>query len=367
MQRKTHKYMAFRELEIKGTMYYPNRVIEEDANTIINSSYIKWEKLRNSCILVTGATGLIGSMIVFGLLAANKKFELNLTIIAFVRDKNRAFELFGKTNEKSGLKYIVGSMESTIDIEEPIDYIIHGAGSTDNTYFVSNPVETIETSIKGSYNLLKIAWKQHIKKFVYLSTMEVYGAPAEGKLVDELYPSNLDTMSVRSSYPEAKRLVECLCASFCQEYHVPVNVVRLTQTFGPGVKGSDKRVFAEFGRCVIEKQDIVLRTNGESGRCYLYTGDAVTAILTVLLHGENGKAYNAANQETFCSIYEMAQMVAHEVAKDLIKVTISIDKEQSKKFSPKHHINLDCTRLLGLGWNPVYVLKEMYLRMIEVM
>lgn len=180
--------MAFRELEIKGTMYYPNRVIEEDANTIINASYIKWEKLRNSCILVTGATGLIGSMIVFGLLAANKKFELNLTIIAFVRDKNRAFELFGKANEKSGLKYIVGSMESTIDIEEPIDYIIHGAGSTDNTYFVSNPVETIETSIKGSYNLLKIAWKQHIKKFVYLSTMEVYGAPAEGKLVDELYP-----------------------------------------------------------------------------------------------------------------------------------------------------------------------------------
>ena len=180
MQRKTHKYMVFRELEIKGTMYYPNRVIEEDANTIINSSYIKWEKLRNSCILVTGATGLIGSMIVLGLLAANKKFELNLTIIAFVRDKNRAFELFGKTNEKSGLKYIVGSMESTIDIEEPIDYIIHGAGSTDNTYFVSNPVETIETSIKGSYNLLKIAWKQHIKKFVYLSTMEVYGAPAEG-------------------------------------------------------------------------------------------------------------------------------------------------------------------------------------------
>lgn len=134
-------------------------------------------------------------------------------------------------------------------------------------------------------------------------------------------------MSVRACYPESKRMCENLCACYMKEYGVPVNIVRLTQTFGPGVEYDDGRIFAELARCVIEKRDIVLHTKGETKRNYLFTKDAVNAIITVLLHGENGQAYNAANEETYCSILEMANMVAKKCGKGDIKVKIELEKE----------------------------------------
>lgn len=88
-------------------------------------------------------------------------------------------------------------------------------------------------------------------------------------------------MNARNSYPEAKRLSENRCASYAEEYQVPVNVLRLTQTFGPGIARNDQRVFAEFIRSALEKKDIILLTEGRTKRSSRYTADAVTAILTL--------------------------------------------------------------------------------------
>ena len=131
---------------------------------------------------------------------------------------------------------------------------------------------------------------------------------------------------------------------------------------------NDGRVFAEFARDAINKSDIELQTAGTSKRMYLYTADAVTAILTVLLSGKSGEAYNAANPGTYCSIVEMAQLVAHEIAHDSIKVHVpTIKLDADSKFPPPHHLNLDTSKIYKLGWRPSIGLKEMYLRMIASM
>lgn len=342
-------------------MWTENKIFKEDLEYITSADFIDWRKLDNKAVFVTGVTGLIGYTFVSALLYRNLKYQSNIKIIALVRNITKAKEKFAEQLKQNlNLKLVVGDVENFPPIDDEIDYIIHGANPTASSYFVENPVETIKTAVWGTNNILNLAKEKNIAGLVYLSSMEVYGSPHTDELIDETHGTTVDTMSVRSCYPEAKRLCEALCASYADEYKVPAKVVRLAQTFGPGIDKNDNRVFAEFLRCSMQKQDIVLQTEGTSKRCYLYTTDAVTAILTVLLNGKVGEAYNAANKNTYCSIMEMAQMVVRELANDEIKVVIKVNENGKRKFSPPHKLNLDMSKLENLGWCATKLLKEMY-------
>lgn len=349
-------------------MWTENNVFLEDLESIAQTACIPWKKLRGKTVLVTGGTGLIGSTLINSLLYANKKMSLDLQVLALIRNQDKAEKMFYRQlQERLPLHFIIGTVENLPEIIQPIDYIIHGASPTASAFFVEHPVETIQINVKGTNNLLQLAKEKKAAGFVYLSSMEVYGAPHEDSLISESQGCTLDSMVVRSCYPVAKRLCENLCTSYAQEYNVPAKVVRLAQTFGPGVVKDDVRVFAEFARDAMNETDIVLQTAGTSKRCYLYTADAVTAILTVVLSGKNGEAYNAANPETYCSIVEMANMVATKIAHDKIKITINFDKENGNKFPPPHRLNLDVNKLDKLGWKAIKNLKNMYLRMMSAM
>lgn len=349
-------------------MWTETPVFLEDLETICSQPCIPWEKLRGQTVLVTGATGLIGSQIVSALLYADLKFQLQLTVLALVRNEEKARRVFvAQLAESPRLKFVVGNVEQLPSIKGKVNFIIHGASPTASAFFVQHPVDTIQAAVLGTRNLLELARENNAAGFIYLSSMEVYGAPKDDIPLKETAGTTIDTMSVRSCYPEAKRLCETMCASYYAQYQVPAVVVRLAQTFGPGVAADDGRVFAEFARCAKNGQDIVLHTTGESKRCYLYTADAVSAILAILLHGEPGKAYNAANPDTYCSICEMASLVADRVSKQDIHVSIRLNEEKSIKYLPPHHLYLDSSRLQALGWSPTRDLQEMYLRMMECM
>ena len=178
----------------------------------------------------------------------------------------------------------------------------------------------------------------------------------------------IDILSTRSSYSEGKKIAECLCKSYSEEYNIPVSIVRLSQTFGPGVDYNDGRVFAEFARCAIEKKDIVLHTNGNTLRSYCYTKDALTGIILVLLEGKIGEAYNVSNPETALTIKEMAQLVAKEFANNEIEVKLELDNDYSKfGYNPEMKIVLDITKIQELGWNYTVGVKEMFSNLIESM
>lgn len=312
-------------------------------------------------ILITGASGLIGRSLVTALSSGDCK------IIALVRDRKKAEKIFGNLPQ-GNIEYLVSDVCDLKPCGMGVDYIIHGANQTASKKFVEEPVEVILNSIKGTKNVLEFARCNPVKSIVYLSTMEIYGAPSCDDKIGENHPCNLDSMKVRSSYPESKRACECLCASYSSEYGLPVKVVRLTQTFGKGVEYNDGRVFAEFARCVIEGRDIVLKTKGETKRNYLSTDDAVGAILTVLRYGKDGEAYNAANEQTYCSVYEMAQMVAGWFGQGKTGVRICESEDTGKLgYAPTLKMNLDCGKLKGLGWTAVSDLYDMFKDMIDYM
>lgn len=295
-------------------------------------------------VLITGANGLIGRAL------TRKLIQYGAKVIAIVRDEKKARETFSDIDDGS-IKYLVMDVTTAEVKDMCVDYIVHGASITSSRAFIEKPVDVIMNSVIGTKNLLDIARLNKVKSFVYLSSMEVYGTPLYDTKIFESDPSNLNTMLPRSGYPESKRLCECLCASYALQYGVPAKVVRLTQTFGEGVAYDDQRVFAEFARCVLERRDIVLKTKGETKRNYLYTEDAAEAIMTVLLFGAVGEAYNAANEDTYCSIYEMAQIVANNFGEGQIKVIIDESGDISKLgYASTLKMNLDCSKLKNLGW-----------------
>ncbi len=319
-------------------------------------------KLSQKTVLITGATGLIGSNLVKYLLSQEIP---GLTLVALVRSCSKARLVFGDLIQNPALQFLEGDICDLPTISRNIDYIIHAACPTSSREFVLHPVEISSGVLHGTLQMLNLARDKQVAGFVYLSSMEVYGAPTTDDLIYETHPSSLITMDPRSSYPEAKRMSETLCASYASEYGVPAKVIRLTQTFGEGVRREDGRVFAEFARCALESKDIVLHTKGETKRSYLHVKDAVKAILTVLLEGKPGEAYNASNESTYCTIYEMAQMVAKKLAHGDIRVVIELADEKQFGYAPVLHMNLDTTKLRSLGWEPQYDLEEMYRSMIS--
>lgn len=326
-----------------------NSIFEEDIKNIIND--FDMSVFDGKTILVTGATGLIGKLCVKSLLNSG----YNTQVIALVRDEEKAKNIFG---ESKRLTYLVQDINQRINTTRRVDYIIHAASTTSSKDFVEKPVETIYTAINGSRNILEFAKNKRLEGMVYLSSLEIYGVNEKENIKEEDY-GYIDILNPRSSYSESKKMVETMCISYGTEYGVPVKIARLAQTFGAGVSISDNRVFAQFAKAIINKENIVLHTKGETKRNYCYTTDTVRGIFTILTKGENNNAYNVANENSYCSISEMAHLLENEYT----KVEYKID-EVNRGYNPTVKIALNTEKLNALGWEAKVNLKEMFDRLI---
>lgn len=337
---------------------------KDDVKYIGTVKFIPWEKLRGKTLFITGGTGIIGYSLLAGLLRGDEEHKLGLKILVLTRSLEQAKKRFAEVAGREKLHFLEGDVVNFPPVEEKIDYIIHGASQTSSLGFIQKPVETITTAVTGTRNVLELARKNSVQGFAYLSTMEVYGYPEKGHKVTEEEMGALSSLEVRNSYPLSKQLCESMTCGYASEYNLPASIVRLTQTFGPGADYQDGRVFAYFGRCAAEGKDIVLKTKGETERCYLYTADAATAILQVLLAGKAGHAYNAASEDTYCSIAEMAEKIAQEYD---IKVRFDLQDTSKLGFAAPLCMNLSTEALQKLSWQvrpETCGLGAMYKRMI---
>ncbi len=340
-----------------------SRILEEDFE-YIRGNY-DFSFLNGKSVFVTGATGLLGNHLCKYLLYLNEKNKSEIKIFALARNLEKAKKVFVEDYENPMIKFILGDVLNLPKVEEKIDFVVHGASITSSKDFINHAVETIDTAVNGTLNLLRFALSKNVQGFVYLSSMEAFGITDGKSEVHEKDLGYIDISSPRSSYMESKRMCENLCACFDSEYGLDVKSVRLTQTFGPGISYNDTRVAAYFARCVIENQNIVLKTEGKTKRPVLYTRDALTAILTVLKNGLKGGCYTAANPETFVTIKETARMIAEKIAGGKIKVLFDI--ENPAEYAPNLNLNLNVDKLSSLDWKPSVGLEEAYKRMIEEM
>lgn len=226
-----------------------NRVLQDELMRTVNSNKDLFTFFSGRTMLITGATGLIGSMLIKSIMTANDVLHTNIRVIGHVRNIEKAETIFeGFTRDTFTITKV-----NVKDIDEPIDYIVHTASPTQSKFFISNPVETLHTSINQTVECLELSKVQNSKNMVYLSSMEQYGIQYEDYQTmteDDLgYINHLDT---RSSYSEGKRACECYCYAYAKEYGVNVTIARLAQTFGPGVAGEDNRVSIQFAKSALQ-------------------------------------------------------------------------------------------------------------------
>lgn len=317
---------------------------------------------------ITGATGLIGSTLVRNIILSHKYISGQCQVIVLVRNAERFQEMFCDM-DCGAIRIVEGDIGQKAiysQITEDIDYIIHCAAPTSSAYMVSNPVETADSIVLGTHNILKLAQRKAVKGMVYLSSMEVYGiVPDIGRTrrEDELGDIPLD--SVRSCYPLAKRMAEHYCYIYAKEYGVPVKIARLAQTFGTGVQTEDNRVYMQFARSVLAQKDIVLKTDGMSMGNYCAIDDVVKAIFLILQIGEEGEVYNVVNESNTMRIKEMARMVTEEIAGGSIRVVVEPEVSDKVVYAPQTNLRLSGEKLRKLGWSPEYSLREMYQQVIR--
>ena len=340
--------------------------LTKDFEELFSTSKSWIEKLNGKSVLVTGATGLIGSVLSKAILYYNENCGGKINLICAVRNHEKAEKVFGDSAKATFLVFDV--MQKT-EYSGTVDFIIHTANTTSSLDYVNKPVETITTIVSGTKNMLDFALEKKVENFVYLSSMETYGSPDPDKeRIEETDSGYINTMSVRSSYSEGKRLAECLCASYTKEFGLKTVVARLAQVFGAGVAETDNRVFMQLCKSAIGKTDFVMHSDGSSYGNYCYTTDAVKALLMLLIDGAAGEAYNVVNENNTSTIKNMAEMVSSDIAGGTFKVVYDIpDSELKYGYAPKVKMHLSSKKINALGWQATVSLRGMYERMIEYM
>lgn len=325
--------------------------------------------VSNSTILITGATGMIGQNLVKLLLRYNDEFNAKIRVIGHARDMEKFKRLYSNEIHRKDLSSCICDV-ALLNISEKIDYIIHTASVTGGSkQHIDYPMRTIATSIDGARSALEVARKQKVKGIVFLSSLEVYGNTGQDeKYILEDDGGYIDSMNVRSSYSEGKRICECMFSAYAKQYGVPAIVARLTASFGYGVSYNDNRVFAQFAKSILNHKNIVLKSTGETVRDYCDTEDVARALLILLTKGVSGNAYNIANMKTEISIRSLAERFIKLYPESGSKLIFDLSEDAAKFGYNKTMRNvLDSHKIQDLGWSPQYDIDDMIVHLVESM
>ena len=320
---------------------------------------LPWEKLSGSNILVTGATGLIGSTLV-DVLMSNPHHDY--AVYASGRNLERARQRFKDYLSMDSFHFVEYDVMVPLQMEVPFDYIIHAASNANPNAFSRNPVEIVKSNIYGVSNLIEYGIGHGMKRFLYVSSGEIYGQ-GDGRVISEEYSGYVDCLNSRSCYPSSKRTAETLCASYASEYDVDVVIARPCHVYGPNFTESDNRVYAQFIRNILNDEDIVLKSSGDQLRSWCYVTDCVSALLYVLLKGVSGEAYNIADPSSVMTIRQLAEMLASIGNK---KVIMEVPSDIEKKgYNPVTKSVFSIDKLQALGWKASGNMDEKMLKTVE--
>jgi nucleoside-diphosphate-sugar epimerase len=340
-----------------------SQIIKEDIVRIL-SEEIPWEDLSGSTVLVTGASGMIPSYLVYTLLGLNDSRDAGIKVLALVRNEVKAKDVFGNILSRNDIDLIVQDVTEPACIKDSVDYIFHGAGVARPTEHKAAPTITAKVNLMGTFNMLDLAVEKESKAFVLMSSSEVYGSVADSMpAIKETDYGYLDCLDPRSCYSEGKRAAETICASYNAQFGIRCVIPRFAHIYGPGLGLTDGRVQADFAANVYRGEDIVMKSDGSSRRAYTYISDAISGLFYALLVG-NEMAYNVADSDNVISIRQLAEAFISSRPEKNLSLVIDIPSDQAGLYNPSKYIVPDNSKLKALGWNPKVNIAEGTSRMV---
>lgn len=339
-------------MKILENLQYCNEIKE---NSKIN---IQWDSLKNKTVMISGATGLIGSYMIDLIMYNNLHDSLNCKIVALGRNKNSAKERFEKYNNSELFEFLEFDLNNVKELkyDKEVNYIIHLASNTHPRAYALDPIGTITTNVIGTYDLLNFACNKKINRFVFISSCEIYGEnKGDIEKFNEEYLGYINCNTLRAGYPESKRCGETLCQAFIAQQKMDIVIPRLSRVYGPTVLISDTKALSQFIKNAINHEDIILKSDGTQYYSYLYVADAVYAILKIMLNGINGEAYNVADEKSDIHLKDLAKMISEFSGTN---VTFELPDEVEKEgFSKATKARLNNKKLKELGWAANYDIK----------
>lgn len=346
---------------------YEHPLYLEDIKNISNLP-LPWDKLHHSSIMISGATGLLGSFFIDVIMYKNETENLDCKIYALGRDFQKAKNRFAYCFTSNKFQFITCDVNNPLQIAGigHIEYVIHMASNTHPLAYATDPIGTITTNIYGLKNMLDYSEIHTVKRFVFASSNEIYGENrGDVETFNEGYCGYIDSNSLRAGYPESKRCGESLCQAYIVQKHMDIVIPRFTRSYGPTLLKSDTKALSQFLQKAIAGEDIVLKSEGMQYYSYTYMADAISGLLTILLKGKCGEAYNIANNQSDIHLKDLATMIAKSVGK---KVVFEIpDKIERSGYSKATKARLDSSKLYQLGWIPSYSIEFGVLRTIRIL
>ncbi len=343
-----------------------NPLYLEDLSNIAKLN-LPFEKLKNKNIFISGASGLIGSFLIDAIMMLNKEKELNCHIYAIGRNKEKLENRFSEYVGKALFTTLIQDVNVDFaPVDAKSDYVLHLASNTHPLAYSNDPIGTITTNILGTYNLLTFAACHKCERFAFTSSVEIYGEnKGDTDKFKEDYLGYINSNTLRAGYPESKRAGEALCQAFIKQKDMNIVIPRLSRSYGPTLLQSDSKAISQFIKKGIAKEDIVLKSSGKQFYSYSYVADSVSGILYCLLLGENGQAYNIADDKSDISLRNLAQLIADFVG---TKVVFEIpDANESAGYSKATKAVLDSSKLQKLGWKAQYSISEGIKRTIKIL
>ena len=338
-----------------------NRVLEDDLKTIIAED-LSWEKLKNKTVMITGASGMVGSYMLYVLLMLNDEKHYGIKVDAVMRNVNKLPE---EIRNREDVNVVVADVTKDIPDVGDIDYIIHAASPASPLIMQNQPVETIAANTIGTFKTLELAKEKNAEEYLFISSREIYGQPDEGQ---EFFYENtygfVDQLNPRSCYSEGKKAAETMCVCFHEEYGLKTKIARLAHTYGPGMSIYDGRVQADFLKNVYHNEDIVLKSEGTAVRTYTYIADAIAGMYRILLDSED-IVYNIGNEAGKVSIRDLAEILVSIYPERGLKLVFDIPEGGTKGTAPYTLGILSSEKLRKLGWNPKYSVKDGFKRTLE--
>lgn len=329
---------------------------------------LPWGKLKNKSIMLSGATGLIGSFLIDVILEKNINDELNCTVYALGRNEEKAKQRFSKYVDDSRFVFIPYDVKFPLVRDDlgTVDYVLHLASNTHPMLYATDPIGTIITNIVGLQNLLDFAVEHHSSRFVFASSNEIYGENrGDVEFFGEDYCGYINCNTLRAGYPESKRCGEALCQAYILQKKLDVIIARFTRSYGPTMEMSNTRALSQFIKKAVDDEDIVLKSAGTQYFSYTYMADAVNGVLCAMLNGKSGEAYNIADESGDIMLKDLASLIAEISGK---KVVFEIpDAIEAAGYSKATKARLDGTKLKELGWKPLYDIKTGMERTISIL
>ena len=329
---------------------------QEDIQNILATKGI--ESLRGKTVLITGATGMVGVMLIDALMTLG-----DVKVIAVGRSREKAMGRLGEHFSNPDFEFLEQEVCQPFPDSLKADYIIPMASNTHPLAYSQFPIETIMVNIKGAEHALNLADRCGAT-VVYTSTNEVYGNAIADEVFTEDYNGRLNLSNARACYNESKRTAEAMCQSYIAEHGTKVKIARLCRIFGPTMLESDSKASSQFIKKAIAGEDIVLKSEGKQFFSYTYVADAVAGLLTVLLNGEMGVAYNVSSEKTNVHLKDFAQLCAETCGKGVV---FDLPSETERKgFSVAMQAVLANDRIKSIGFVPQYEMSDAVRRTVEI-